>query len=266
MSFDSTPPPPPPPGPEQGPYYEYNPYPQNPYGAPQEGYQPYGVPVAPAAPLPLGEAINQLPRQYWKAVTKPGAMTFAEESGKAKWDIILTQLFGYAIIVAILALINYYVTAATTAAILNQLNSSANTTSTTGTFAVASSPGGALLISLAETLIGFFIIQGILFGLAKAFGGQGTFAGQAYSFLLFQVPLGILTGVLDLIPIAGAFIGLAVLIYEIVLSVFAIQGTHRLSGGKASAVVLIPVAVALLLFCIGVFIIAAAAINKANAQ
>ena len=82
--------------------------------------------------------------------------------------------------------------------------------------------------------------------------------------LLFQVPLGIVVGLLGLIPVLGSFIGAAAGIYEIVLSVFAVMGAHGLSGGKATAVVLIPAAVALLLVCAVIFIVVAAVANNPN--
>src|SRR5207249_3543683 len=95
----------------------------------------------------------------------------------------------------------------------------------------------------------FFIGMGILYGLSKAFGGQGGFLTQSYSFLLFDVPLRFLAALVGLIPFAGGLIAFAISIYEIVLSVFAIMAVHRLSGGKATAVVLIPVGVVVLLAC-----------------
>src|SRR6266567_7401995 len=83
--------------PQQGPYGQ----PQPPYGAPYQ--QPgYGYPPPQAAPLPLGEAIRQLPNQYIRVLTKPSAATFAEEQGKASWDIVWIQLIIYAITAAVL--------------------------------------------------------------------------------------------------------------------------------------------------------------------
>jgi hypothetical protein len=262
MSFDPTQQP----GPNQGPYYEYSDYSYNPYGAPQDPYAAaYAAP--PAAPLPLGQAVQQLFGQYWRVLSRPGALTFAAEAGKAAWDIISVQLIGYAIIAALLSAANAVITRASTLAVLNQLNQLNGTGGAGGqppALNISSSPGLSIVTSLAGTLIGFFIGQGILFGLAKAFGGQGTFTQQAYVFLLFQVPLGILEGLLALIPIVGGFIALAGSIYEIVLAVFAIMGVHRLSGGKASAVVLIPIGVLLLLACCAVFFLVAAIVNNPN--
>src|SRR2546425_13266010 len=85
----------------QEPYSGYGtPPPQNPYASPQQG--PYGAPppqygtppnqqsgygYAPPqqAPRPIGQAIQELPNQYIKVLTKPSAQTFAEEMGKADW-------------------------------------------------------------------------------------------------------------------------------------------------------------------------------------
>ena len=261
MSYDPSQQPPS----EPGPYYEYstpNPYsePQIPYEA---AYAPYGAPnqFPPATPLPLSQAIAQLPGQYWRMISKPGAATYAQEAGKAKWDIIWVQLVGYAIIAAILAAANAAISTASTAALMNQLNG--NSSAGAGRFNTTAfnSPGASLVTSLIGTFASFFIVQGILYGLAKAFGGQGTFTQQAYVVLLFQVPLGILVALFGLLPIAGGLIGIAGGIYEIVLSVFAIMGVHRLSGGKASAVVLIPLGVLLLLACVAFVLLVVVLVN-----
>src|SRR5437764_689764 len=62
-----------------------------PYGALNYGQPGYGTPVA-SAPLPLGEAVRQLPNQYIKVLTKPSVLTFDQEKGKAAWDIVWVQL------------------------------------------------------------------------------------------------------------------------------------------------------------------------------
>ncbi len=263
----------------QGPYSEQG-TPSNPYSAPQPSYSPpenpydappnpyatpppmgdpgqgygYAYAVPPATPLPLGEAIQQLPNQYVKVLTKPSAMTFAEEMGKADWGIVWIQLIGYAIIAAVLGYLRslaFPLTPVTTT------SSSSINPATLQAFALGGSLASILIIPIV-----FFIWTGILYGLAKAFGGQGTFVAQGYTYLLFQVPLGIISAVLNFIPIAGSLVALALAIYAIVLNIFSIMAVHRLSGGKASAVVLIPYGVLLLLACalvvVFIFIIAAA--------
>lgn len=253
------------PGPGQGPYQEYSSY--NPYGEPQipyeASYASYGnaYQVPPTAPLPLGQAVEQLPNQWWKALSKPGAQAFADEAGKASWDIIWLQLIGIAILTAILAVAQRAISPATTNS-LTQLNPNA-TSNAAATAALANSPVFIVSVSLITALAGFFIGQGILFGLAKAFGGQGTFTQQAYVMLLFQVPLDILGGLLGIIPVGGFLLALAAGVYSLVLEVFAIMGVHRLSGGKASAVVLIPLGVVFLLVCCALALFAVALANRA---
>ena len=267
--------PPPPENPYQNPQNPYapppaeNPYaaPQNPYAAPenpyapqnpyggtnyggsyQQGQQAYGYEQPSATPLPLGQAIQQLPQQYINVLTHPSAQTFAGEIGKASWSIVWVQLIGYAVIASILGF-------------LGRLISPTTLSSTSGTGISAAQltaiEGGASIGAIIVVPIIFFIGMGILYALSKAFGGQGTFLRQSYATLLFQVPLGILTALVGLIPIAGSFIGLAIEIYAIVLQIFAIMAVHRLSGGKATAVVLIPVAVLFLLVCALVVILVA---------
>lgn len=163
--------------PPQGPYTppQQGPYgapPQNPYGAPAYQQQGYGYPPPAAAPLPLGEAIRQLPSQYIKVLTKPSAATFAEEMGKAAWNIVWVQLIGLGIISTVLGYLVYLI------------NPSA-TTSTTGSTSI--NPGmlqsfvlGATLGRIVLVPLGFFIGIGIFYLIAKAFGGQGTFLAQGY--------------------------------------------------------------------------------------
>lgn len=239
-----------------------NPYsappPQNPYGAPQnpnipptenpyaaspypyyQGGPDYGPPQA--TPLPLGEAIKGLPQQYIKVTTKPGVRTFAEEMSKASWDIVWVQLIGLAIITALLSYLSTLIS--------SSLTSASTSSGTIDPAALRSLIAGLSLVSIIIVPVFFFIGMGILYGLAKAFGGQGKFVTQCYTTLLFSVPIGIVSGIVNLIPIAGAFVAFALSIYSIVLNIFSLMAVHRLSGGKATAVVLIPVGVVLLLVC-----------------
>src|SRR5579884_2504730 len=93
----------PPPAPEN-PYAPQNPYAGASYGGGyQQGQQAFGYEPPRATPLPLGQAIQQLPNQYIKILTHPSAQTFTEEIGKADWGIVWVQLIIYAVIAAFLA-------------------------------------------------------------------------------------------------------------------------------------------------------------------
>src|SRR5260221_9803277 len=106
----------------QEPYSGYgapqNPYgtppPQNPYGTPppQYGFPPnqqggygYGYSPPQQPPRSLSQAIQALPNQYIKILTKPSVQSFFEEMGKADWAIIWVQLIAIAIAGTIFGLI-----------------------------------------------------------------------------------------------------------------------------------------------------------------
>ncbi len=264
---DSAPPPP------QTPYegspsqQSYQVPPQPPYGAPQQ--IPYGVPPLDAygpsgydpnqgdygyeasSPLPLNEAIAQLPNQYVRVLTKPSAFTFAAEMGKASWDILWVQLIGYAVIAGILG----YLRTLIPGAVLNYSNPGLASPMTSGMLEAV-----ALLTSVGNIIfipVSFFIGQGIIYLLAKAFGGTGTFLRQGYTYLLITAPIGIIASALAFIPVLGGLAAFGLGIYGLVLQIFSLMPVHRLSGGKATAVVLIPIAAAFVLAIILVIILIA---------
>lgn len=252
--YEPAQPTPPPSGPNPYDPAQFTPPPQNPYAQPVSapGYNQgtaYGY--APQAPLPLSQAIQGLPNQYIKVLTKPGAQSFAEEQGKAEWGIIWIQLLIVGLIGTLIGLIR---TAIGAAFMFGVGGSSAATA-----YGLLGSvfAGSATVFSIVSIIIGFFIVVGIQYLLAKAFGGTGTFVQQGYNYLLFYAPLAIISNVLGLIPILGGIIGFGLWIYQIILNVFAIMAAHRLNGGKATMVVLIPIiAIILLVFLCAVVLVA----------
>src|SRR5947209_175709 len=242
-------------GPQVGPPYAGGPQyqtgqpypgPQNQAGQPYPGRAQYQMGYYPpqAQPRPLGEALRELPHQYWRVLTKPSARTFAEEMGKASWDIVLVQLAIYAVIAALISFLGSYLGLLLFSSYLGSSNSITNT-GIYGALNAIFSFGTIIIVPIS-----FFIGSGILFGLAKAFNGEGKFVTQNYALLLFEVPLGILGGLLGLIPFVNILTGLGVAVYRIILAIFAIMAVHRLNGGKATAVVLIPIGVAVFLYIV----------------
>jgi hypothetical protein len=244
-------------------------YPMSPYTTPYSGSgfpPPFGyAPIPQAQPLPLSQAIRELPGQYKKILFKPGAATFAEEQGKAEWGIIWMQILFLTVFQAVVSFVTYFYIDQGSAAAATTAGVSASFFSTILQF---------------EALLGVILVPGLFFigvGIqclfAKMFKGQGLFRQQAYNQLLYQVPLGIISSALSLIvsplvkplttsmfnfspnaatPAAftnpGVMVALLLLdvvslglfVYSVILNVFAIMAAHRLSGGKATGAVLIP--------------------------
>ena len=204
-------------------------------------------PVPNAAPLSLWEALKQLPKQYWRILTKPGTTVFRQEMGKARWDVIWAQIVGYAVASAVLISLLWLVLIAILSSSFSSIPSQPGEVNPNAFLGFLFVPIPIIAIfTLVGTIASFFLSQGITYLLAKAFGGQGDFMTQAYTFLLFQVPIGVGGLVLSLVPFVGSIASFAG-IYAYVLETFEVMAVHRLSAGKAVAVVLIPVAVAILL-------------------
>ena len=230
------------------------------YDAPQ-----FSIPQQPqATPLPLSEAIRQLPAQYWRVITRPSSRTFTAEMGKARWNIVWVQIAIYIVLATLLGVLSNLLVQpgnalsssdtstlpATTVAAMQQLYSFIGTLSTYGQ---------VLLIPLS-----LFIGTGLLFMLAKAFGGNGKFLSQLYSSLLFLVPLGLLMNalilLLSLLPGVGSVLDFLIILgylgYEGTLLGLMLAPVHRLSSGRAAGAVLSLFGVAILLACVLGFIAA----------
>jgi hypothetical protein len=221
-----------------------------PYGyRQQEQHRDYSAPPQ-AAPLPLEQAIKELPGQYAKVLMNPSVETFTQEMGKARWNIFWVQLLGYALISAILS----YITS------LIMLNPFQPTDPTINPIVFLLVRWG-LTLGLTPLIVGgFFAGNGIRYLIAKAFLGQGTFLAQGYTDLLLSVPLGILSVLVSRIPLFGILGAFGIVVYGTVLRIFSVMAVHRLSGGKATAVVLLPIAIVILLIVLFVMMIIGMAI------
>lgn len=194
-------------------------------------------------PLPLWQAIRELPEQYGNVLTKPSPNTLAGEMTKASWDIVWVQL----LISAIASIIFGYLASITSPERYDipGPNGAPYFNHTIVTILnMVFSFGSIVLVPLS-----FFISVGLLYWLARAFGGRGTFLRQGYVTLLWDVPLGIISSLAIAIPVLGGLISFAILIYRIVLQVFTVKAVHGLDTGRAVGVVLSLVGIVFLLAC-----------------
>jgi hypothetical protein len=239
---------PPPPG---GPGYPPPPggpgYPPPPgYGGPPPGYggPPPGYGYAPPPPPPAPAGINGLFQKWINVTTKPGAASFAIELPTANWGDIWLSVIGLGVLETITGFIG---------ALYLPSNFMYNGFPPDQRRALAPYLHAAPAASFGNIIgvpLAFFIGVGILFLVAKLFGGTGTFLQQAYAFALFSVPIQGVTAIVGLVPVLGGLVGFALAIYSIFLAVFAVSASQRLSTGRSVAVVLLPAAIVLVLACV----------------
>jgi hypothetical protein len=176
---------------------------------------------------PLSQAIRALPGQYIKVLSRPTVTTFAEEKGKATWGIIWTQLIGLGIIGAILQSLGLFISPP-------NYNSIAGATAGLSPMTLlVSSIVFLAIVEILLTPVSFLAAGGILFLIARIFGGKGTYREQIYTTLLYGVPMVILSYLLYLIPGAGAWLLYVPHIYSLVLLIISMMAVHQFGRGKA---------------------------------
>jgi hypothetical protein len=106
--------------------------------------------------------------------------------------------------------------------------------------------GGAI-----GAVIGLLIFALIVYAIANAQGGTGTFQTQVALLGTFVPPLLLISLFLAQIPILGGIIGFLLFIYQLYLYITATQAAQNVTAGKAAVAVLLPGVV--FLCCIVVF-------------
>lgn len=187
----------------------------------------------------LGQTLSLLPKQYLNALIKPTVGTYREGLHGASWASVWIQLLFWAIFDGLLGFLVTIITPAN---------------ATTVTSSAQLSPVLQMALSLSTTLglivlvpAFFFIFMGMMFGIARAFGGTGTFLGQCHVSMLYLVPVGLGSKLLSFVPVVGKVLTYVLSLYGIGLQVVAVMAAHNLSKGKATAVVAVSLAVLLVL-------------------
>ncbi len=127
------------------------------------------------------------------------------------------------------------------------------------------------LVVLAIGLAGFFIVLLLRivlpYALGRAFGGAKSFGSFAYRSSLFITPVSVIDSLLALIlaGVAGGFflfLSLCLDAFRFYLVYLNVRATLKLSALKSAFVVLIPVLLAVLIFCGVLIYFSAAALRK----
>ncbi|GCE15934.1 Yip1 family protein [Tengunoibacter tsumagoiensis] len=174
---------------------------------------------------------------YWKVITHPGSQTFRTEKLNARWGSIWLQLLFLSIISTVLFVISSFITPPQVSAVAG-MNAETAKSVTIITSAI---------VTFIVTPISFLVSSAILFGLAKAFKGTGSYLQQTYALVLIGVPMVLLSSLLQLIPATTNWLPYLPHLYSLVLVFFALKGIHDLTSGKALTIILLPLGLLLLL-------------------
>ncbi len=145
------------------------------------------------------QAIRELPGQYFRVLSRPSVATFVEEKGKASWGMNWLQFIALGLIGAVLQSIGLLISPPNFSGMAGTAGMSHATLLTVTIVFLA-------MFEMILTPVSFLAAGGILFLIAKAFGGKGTYREQIYTTLLFGVPLVIVSYLLFLIPGPGAWL------------------------------------------------------------
>lgn len=126
---------------------------------------------------------------------------------------------------------------------------------------IGSMVGAGGLAAIITVPLFFLIGAGIYHLLARVLGGEGDYGIFAYLLATFQAPITMASAILGIVPFLGGCLAFLLTIYSLVMTYFAIRVNYNLPGGRAIAVLIIPVAVLLLLAFCAAFLIAGLAIS-----
>jgi hypothetical protein len=189
-------------------------------------------------------------------LTRPSVATFEEhERNNLGWAVIYAGIG--AVIAALLGAIGAAIAPPTTVdpATQQQLEG----TPFESILTTASQPpsiAGATVSGLIGALLGFLLYAGLVFLIARAFGGTGAFGELAYDISLFYTPLAILNAVIALlvsaVPVIACLtwiVSLGAGIYNLFLTYLGIRAGMNVPQDKAILTMVIIFVASLILVC-----------------
>jgi hypothetical protein len=207
-------------------------------------------PPPPSAPMMAGPAAPRPFYQVWlDAVTKPSSQTYASMASSP--SATASTAFIWIVLVSLLELIISALVSSATQKMMQQISGLPSFDRGGLGFGILSVVCGVPLVVLV-----FAALTGIVYLIARAFGGTGSYGQLAYVFAAIWSPLALVSSVLSLftiIPLVGLcvlVISIALFIYMLVLMVIATGAVQRIAGGSAAVSVIAPYAV--LCICAGV--------------
>jgi hypothetical protein len=180
----------------------------------------------------------------WQAVlVNPSVATFDAQRTSANWPAIWYSLLGLAVVQAVIALFQR-----AEAFYWNTMMASPQVDQYMRNMGIRNmaqmNPSIGAISAFFNAFLGFFVMAGLVYLVARMLGGGGTFLEHAYLLALAYVPLQMIASVMGLVPVLGGLVAAAVIIYMLVLIVMAISAAHRLTIGSSIVAAVLPVLVA----------------------
>jgi len=198
--------------------------------------------------------VNATLQSWINVLTHPGEAAFAEEQTKPQANfttaIIWMVIAGVVTGIAGWLSFNLFGGASGMMAMVEQMNLPPEVAEQARQMFASGVMGGAGFSAIISTPLFFFIGAAIFYLIGRMLGGSGDLGRYSYLLASFQAPIGILSALLNVVPVVGACISTILALYSLVLTYFATKVGLNLSSGKAIAVILIPVILLILLaFC-----------------
>jgi hypothetical protein len=175
----------------------------------------------------LLEDLIAYPWRSVRSLCQPSLRTFARETLNARWGVICISIFALPVLSSLIAL----------------LLIAASHHATSGKL------GGILLGPLIVIPLLFFIIEGMIWPLARHYQGRGTFLEQCYTTFLPLAPFFLLGSIVTILLATdstsriGAILVLIeflLFIYSSILLVVSLKAIHGLTNWEAFALALLP--------------------------
>lgn len=106
-----------------------------------------------------------------------------------------------------------------------------------------------VISSAIFSVLGMAINAAIQNLIARMFGGTGTYGRTIYALAAYLAPISIVTAVMSMIPFVNC-LGIVVSIYSVILNIRALQAAHSMNQGRATAAVLMPTLILLVVCCL----------------
>jgi hypothetical protein len=215
-------------------------------------------------------SLQGLFQSWMNAITKPNVATYEAEIPKASW---MGTLIGVALVAVVSFLINLIAAGAAAA----QINQALSQLHAQGVYSmdwlVNFGGGGGIVgafLGLIFTFCTFFLGAGILWLMARIFGGTGSdFMTHSYLLSISYTPLRIIAGVIGIIPFLGAIVSFAATLYQLYSAGLAMQASQRMQPGRAQLAAFLPLIIGIVLICLCFILLIfglAAAINGASTR